>query len=85
MTHHEHSPGAPKAAEGRKRPFLNTPVGLALCVFLTVAGVLLVFEHRVHLLGAWPLLFLLVCGGMHFFMHRGHGGHGGRSGGRDER
>lgn len=82
MTHHEPSPGEPKADEGRKRPFLSTPAGLTLWVFLAVAGVFLLFEHRVHLLGAWPLLFLLFCGGMHFFMHRGHGGH---NGGRDER
>ena len=84
MAHYHPSPAEPKADEGRKRPFLNTPVGFALCVFLAVAGVFLLFEHRVHLLGAWPLLFLLVCGGMHFFMHRGHG-HGGHNGGGDER
>ena len=85
MTHHDHSSAEPKADENRRQPFLKTPAGLALCVFLAVVGVLLVFEHRVHLLGAWPLLFLLVCGGMHFFMHRGHGGHGGHGGGSDER
>jgi len=84
MTDHDPPPTEPKADEGRKRPFLNTPAGFALCVFLAVAAVFLLFEHRVHLLGAWPLLFLLVCGGMHFFMHSGHG-HGGHNGGRDER
>lgn len=81
MTHHDPSPAEPKGDESQQ-PLLKTPAGLAICVFLAAAGVLLVFEHRVHLLGAWPLLFLLVCGGMHFFMHRGHGGH---SGGGDER
>ena len=60
-------------------PFLRTPAGVALLVFLAVAALLLLLEHRAHLLGAWPLLLLLLCAGMHFFMHRshGHGGHGG--------
>ena len=73
---------------GRAARFLSTRATIAAAIiglFLAVGGVLLVFEHRVHLLGAWPLLFLLVCGGMHFFMHRGHGGHGGHGGGSDER
>lgn len=85
MTHYDPSPAEPKADGSRRQPFLKTPSGLAICVFLAVVGVLLLFEHRVHLLGAWPLLFLLVCGGMHFFMHRGHGGHGTQEGGSDER
>jgi hypothetical protein len=86
MTHHPHNPGEPTADEGRKRSFLNTPAGFALCVFLAIAGVFLWIEHRAHVLGALPLLLaLLICGGMHFFMHRGHGGHGGHDGGRDER
>lgn len=85
MTHHDPSPAEPKADESRRQPFLKTPSGFAICVFLAVAGVLLLFEHRIHLLGAWPLLFLLVCGGMHFFMHRGRGGHGEHKGGSDER
>lgn len=85
MTHHDHSPAEPKIDESRRPPFLKTTSGLALCIFLATTGVFLLFEHRIHLLGAWPLLFLLVCGGMHFFMHRGHGGHGGHRGGGDER
>lgn len=71
-----------------KRPFLNTPAGFALCVFLAIAAVFLWLEHRVHVLGALPLaLPLLICIGMHFFMHRGHGGHGGDGGdgGRHDR
>lgn len=67
--------------------FWRSPAGLALCVFLAGAAVLLVLEHGAHLLGAWPWLLLLYCIGMHVFMHRGHGSHeshgsGGRS--RDE-
>ncbi|MFN4282464.1 MAG: DUF2933 domain-containing protein [Alphaproteobacteria bacterium] len=86
MAHHDHSPADPKPDEGRRRPFLNTPAGFALCVFLAVAGVFLWVEHRAHVLGVLPLLLpLLICIGMHLFMHRGHGSHGGKSGGRDER
>jgi len=78
MTQHDHSPGDSNQNEARKRPFLNTPAGFALCVFLAVAGVFLWIEHRAHILGALPLLLpLAICLGMHFFMHRGHGGHGG--------
>ncbi|WP_142849510.1 DUF2933 domain-containing protein [Telmatospirillum sp. J64-1] len=80
---HDHSHRDSNQNEVRKRPFLNTPAGFALCVFLAVAGVLLWIEHRAHILGALPLLLpLAICLGMHFFMHRGHGGHGG---GRHER
>ena len=56
--------------------FWLSPAGLTLAVFLGVAALFLILEHGAHLLGAWPLLFLLLCGGMHFFMHRGHGSHG---------
>lgn len=48
-------------------------VRLALFLFLGAAGGLLILEHRAHLLGAWPLLFLFVCFGAHFLMHRGQG------------
>jgi hypothetical protein len=59
-----------------KTSFWRSPVGLVLCGFLAIAALFVVLEHQAYLLGLWPLLFLLVCGGMHFFMHRGHGGHG---------
>ncbi len=83
MTFHNHDPLDPKLDEGRRRPFLNSPSGLALCVFLAIGGVFLWIEHSAHVLGALPLLLpLLICIGMHFFMHRGHGG--GHGGGRNE-
>lgn len=86
MTHHDHSPGESNTEDGRKRRFLNTRAGFALCVFLAVAGVLLWIEHRAHILGVLPLLLpLLICVGMHFFMHRGHGGHHGHGGDHDAR
>jgi hypothetical protein len=41
--------------------------------FLAIAGFLLFTEHRAHLLGILPYLFLLACPLMHLFMHHGHG------------
>jgi hypothetical protein len=49
---------------------------LAISLFIAVGGYYLITEHRAHLLGWWPLLFVLACPLMHFFMH-GHGDHGG--------
>lgn len=69
----------------QKRRFWSSPAGFALGVFLLNAGALLWFEHRAHILGALPLLLpLLICVGMHFFMHGRHGdGHSGHNHGRD--
>jgi hypothetical protein len=51
----------------------------ALCAFLVVAAFFLWTEHRAHLLGVLPYLFVLLCPLIHLFMHRGgHNGHGGR-------
>ena len=66
-----------------KSAFWRSPAGLTFGVFLAVAALFLLLEHGAHILGAWPLAFLLICVGMHFFMHRGHGGHGGHDGGRN--
>ena len=64
--------------EAKKVGFLGSlrfKYGLGLLVFLAVAGFFLWKEHEAHILGALPLVLLLgVCGGMHFFMHGGHGG-----------
>jgi hypothetical protein len=68
-------------SDARPPGFLSSPrvrFGLALAVFLIAALFLLWEEHEAHIQGYGPLLVvLLVCGGMHFFMHGGHGGHGG--------
>ena len=78
MTRHEARSDEAHAPVVRRRAFLHTPAGIAFCVFLAIVGVLLWMEHRAHILGALPLLLpLLICVGMHLFMHRGHGGHGG--------
>ena len=45
--------------------------------FLAIAAFFLQTEHRAHLFGALPFLFLLACPLLHLFMHGGHGGHGG--------
>lgn len=53
--------------------WLFTKAGLALVVFLIIAGFFLATEHTAHLFGALPYLFLLALPLMHVFM--GHGGH----------
>jgi len=60
------------------KPFLRTPAGLALCVFLAIAAFFLWVEHRAHVLGVLPWLLVAACPLLHLFMHRGgHGGHQG--------
>jgi hypothetical protein len=46
---------------------------VAVIVFIVAAGVLLILEHRAHVLGYWSLLLLAACIGSHFIMHCGHG------------
>lgn len=60
--------------------FWRSRGGIALFVFLGIAGFLLLYEHRAHIPGDYWLLggLLVVCVLMHRFMHGGHG-HGGRS------
>ncbi len=67
---HEHEPeDSPK----------NSRTWTAFLVFTAVIGILLIYEHRVHVFTGNALLFglLATCIGVHFFMHGGHGGHGG--------
>lgn len=52
---------------------------LVFAGFALIALFFLWQEHRAHLLGSLPWIFLLLCPLMHLFMHRGHGSHG-RSG-----
>jgi hypothetical protein len=63
--------------------FWRSRAGTAFLVFLAIAALLLGYEHRAHLFVGNGLLVLLLLGfvGMHFFMHRGHGGS--RNGGDD--
>lgn len=48
--------------------------GIATLILIITAIVLLASEHLDHLLQYLPLLIILLCPLMHFFMHR-HGGH----------
>jgi len=68
MKNHNHVNEA-KSISGRARFWL--PVS----VFAIAIGFFLFFEHRAHIPGNFTfiVLFLLLCGGMHFFMHGGHG------------
>jgi hypothetical protein len=75
-TPHTHDDDTP--AEPVKTSFWRSRAGAYLIVALVIGGLLLGYEHRVHIFASdWTLsLLLLICVGMHFFMHGGHGGHG---------
>ncbi|MBA5775525.1 DUF2933 domain-containing protein [Stappia sp. F7233] len=76
------------APHDRPQPpsFWRSRTGAYLIVALALGGLLLAFEHRVHILASEWLLWLplLICVGMHFFMHGGHGGHGSHGSGGDK-
>jgi hypothetical protein len=70
----EHNDRSPR--DEPLKSFLRRPAGLALCAVLAISGVILLLDHRVHVLASAPLLLpLAACLLMHMFMHRGHGGH----------
>ena len=48
---------------------------ILVCAFLAIVGFFLLTEHRAHLFGALPYLFLLACPLIHLFLHRRHGSH----------
>lgn len=79
MSEHDHSAHKPPASGS----FWTSRAGIVLITFLAIAGLLLVYEHRVHLLtgSGFLIVLLAVCVIMHMFMHSGHGGHGGHAGG----
>ena len=57
--------------------FLNTPAGYAACLMLAALASFLWVEYRLQVADALPLFLpLLICIGLHVFMHRVHGGHG---------
>lgn len=59
-------------------PFWRSRFGIGWVVLAGVAAWFLWEEHRAHLLGILPYLFLLACPLMHVFMHRGHHPGGGQ-------
>ena len=72
MSDHDHSRHQPEPTGG----FWTSRTGVVLIAFLAVAGLLLTYEHRAHVFTGNGILIvlLLVCAGMHLFMHGGHGG-----------
>jgi len=54
---------------------MNNLRWLVLGAFLAVLGFFLVTEHRAHLFGVLPYLFLFACPLFHLLLHRRHGGH----------
>ena len=47
--------------------------GWVLLGFLVIGGFFLATEHRAHLFGVLPFLFLLACPFLHMFSHGHHG------------
>lgn len=75
MANHDHSHHQTGSGGG----FWTSRSGLVLLAFLAMGGALLFTEHRAHVLGLLPWLFILACPLMHVF-HGGHGEHGGHGG-----
>jgi hypothetical protein len=61
-----------------ERPGRSAVANLALMGLLAIGAFFLLTEHRAHLFGILPFLFLLLCPLMHY------GGHGGHGGGHDQ-
>ena len=55
----------------------NKRLRVGFWVLVAIALFYLLTEHRAHVLGVLPYLFLLACPLMHLFMHGGHGHHHG--------
>lgn len=69
-------------ADVQRPSYWRTKAGRYMIIALTVSGLLLGYENRAVILSSGLLLWLplLLCVGMHFFMHKGHGGHGSGTG-----
>ena len=71
--------------EGARNGTWSSRAKLVLIGFGVVGGVLLLAEHRMHVLPFLPWLILAACPLMHVFMHRGRGGHEDHPGTRAQR
>lgn len=75
-------------SEPEARPkFWKTQSGRWTLIALALGALVLGYEYRSVLLTSSTILFLplLACVGMHFFMHKGHGGgHGGQRNSGDD-
>lgn len=59
-----------------RQKFLLSRTGFSLAILLALVAVYLWLDHKAHVIEVLPLLLpLLICVGMHVFMHRGHGSH----------
>ncbi|HKP96948.1 MAG TPA: DUF2933 domain-containing protein [Fibrobacteria bacterium] len=58
--------------ERTNRNSWGVPWWIVCAGFLAIALIMNWQEHKAHILGALPYLFLLACPLMHFFMHSGH-------------
>lgn len=54
-------------------PWWRQRFWLVLMGVMAVGGLLLLTEHRAHVLGVLPFVLLLICPMMHLFMRHGHG------------
>ena len=54
---------------------------IGLVGLLATAALVLLYEHRAHVLGLFPWVLILLCPLLHAFGHGGHGGHGARGAG----
>ncbi len=61
--------------ETGQSPFWRSAVGLTAIGFGAIAAFFLFTEHRAHMYGLLPYLFLLACPIMMLFMHHGHDRH----------
>jgi copper chaperone CopZ len=73
-------PGRPPSHTTRRpmpEPRSRSRSWWAFAGFAAIAVFFLITEHRAHLFGALPFLFLLACPLLHMFGHGDHGDHGG--------
>ena len=84
QAHETSAPSRNQAPQPPRRWFWRTGLGRAAIISAAVVGALVLWENREAIFASDLLLWapLLLCVGMHFFMHGGHGGHG-RHGNRD--
>lgn len=74
---HKHNKGTVQESFWRSRS------GVVFGAFLAIAGLLLAYEHRIHIFtgNGFLIALLLGCVVMHLFMHGGHGNHNDHGGG----
>lgn len=72
-----------EGASASGQSYWRSRPGLYLIGAFVIGGLVLGYEYRAYIPASGLLLALplLLCVGMHFFMHGGHGGHGGKDDG----